>query len=64
MTTDHLAHYCFSWQETCAQYWPTAGETQAFGEFFIQVQNEVEYPGFVERTLLISEKVNLQNLEI
>ena len=65
-TTDHWVYLCgSSWQETCAQYWPSVGgDTLAFGEYFVQVQNEVNYPGFVERTLLISEKVIPQNLKI
>ena len=49
-----------SWQETCEQYWPSVGDTKVFGEFLIEIQNEVEYPGFVERTLSITEKVMSQ----
>ena len=47
-----------SWQETCVQYWPFVGDSKVFGEFLIETQNEVEYPGFLERTLSITEKVS------
>ena len=46
-----------SWQETCAQYWPSVGDTKGLEEFVIEIQNEVEYPGFFERTLSVIEKV-------
>ena len=39
------------WQETCAQYWPSVGDSRVFDEFVVEIQNEVEYPGFFERTL-------------
>ena len=58
-TINFLAYlYCFSLQETCAQYWPSVGgDTKVLGEVFVQVRDEVKYPGFIERTLLIMKKV-------
>ena len=49
-----------SWQETCVHYWPSLGDTKLFGEFLIEIQNEVEYPGFYERRMSITEKVMSQ----
>ena len=39
------------------QYWPSVGESKVFGEFVVEIQNEVEYPGFFQRTLSVTEKV-------
>ena len=39
------------------QYWPSVGDSRVFAEFVVEIQNEVEYPGFFERTLSVTEKV-------
>ena len=39
------------------QYWPSVGDSKVFDEFLVEIQNEVEYPVFFERTLSIIEKV-------
>ena len=46
-----------SWQETCVQYWPSVGDSKVLAEFLVEIQNEVEYPGFFERTLSVTQKV-------
>ena len=47
-------------QEVCYQYWPTTiMETIVIGEYNIQLQNETEYDGYNERTIVVNNnKVN------
>ena len=53
----HILHY-YNIQEVCYQYWPpTITEGVIIGEFTLKLQIETKYKGYIERTIVISNKV-------
>ena len=52
-------HY-YTNQEVCYQYWPpTMTEGVIIGEYNVKLQNETEYDGYNERTIVVNNnKVN------
>ena len=50
----HILHY-YTIQEVCYQYWPpTITEAIVIGEYNVKLQNETEYDGYNERTIVVN----------
>ena len=43
-------------QEVCYQYWPSTADVQMIGEYFVGLQNETPYNGYIERILCVHNK--------